>query len=85
MTSNTSICACLGPAGDCPCIRRAKGLPVPITETYISTDIFACLPEEDQRKINELKHKAFGLWMNKKNQHVGENEQAANPSPQGAQ
>jgi hypothetical protein len=58
----------MGPAGDCPCIRRSKGLPVPITETFIAPALFDCLSDEDKNTINELKHKAFGLWFCKKNQ-----------------
>ena len=61
-----SACACIGPAGDCPCIRRAKGLPVPITETQISPELFALLPDGDKETINRLKVKALGLFMNKK-------------------
>lgn len=55
----------MGPIGDCPCIRREKGLPVPITETFISPQLFDLLPDEDKRTINELKHKALGLWFAK--------------------
>lgn len=58
-----TACACIGPVGDCPCIRRAKGLPVPITETYVSPDLFALLPDGDKEAINRLKQKAFGLFM----------------------
>jgi len=58
-----SACACMGPAGDCPCIRQSKGLPVPITETFISPQLFALLSDEDKRTINELKLKALGLYM----------------------
>lgn len=58
-----TACACIGPVGDCPCIRRAKGLPVPITETYISPELFALLPDGDKEAINRLKLKAFGLFM----------------------
>lgn len=58
----------MGPAGDCPCIRRSKGLPVPITETFIASDIFDCLTDEDKNTINGLKQKAFWLWFSKKNQ-----------------
>jgi hypothetical protein len=58
-----NLCACIGPAGDCPCIRQAKGLPVPITETYISAELFALLPDEDKQTINDLKSKALGLWI----------------------
>lgn len=60
-----SACACLGPAGDCPCIRRSKGLKVEITETYISAELFAELPDEDKQTINDLKDKAFWLWHSK--------------------
>lgn len=68
MTYITSACACIGPVGDCPCIRRSKGLPVPITETFIAPELFDCLSDEDKNAINELKQKAFGLWFCKKNQ-----------------
>jgi hypothetical protein len=56
----------MGPAGDCPCIRQAKGLHVKVTETFISPDLFDMLSEEDKQTINELKQKAFGLWLCKK-------------------
>ena len=61
-----TLCACLGPAGDCPCIRRAKGLPVPITETYIAPHLFALLPDADKQTINDLKVKALGLFIDKR-------------------
>lgn len=54
-----SLCACIGPAGDCPCIRTEKGLPVKITETYIAPEVFDCLSDEDKQTINDLKLKAF--------------------------
>jgi hypothetical protein len=57
----------MGPAGDCPCIRQSRGQKVPITETFISPDLFALLPEEDQRTINDLKHKALALYIVAKN------------------
>lgn len=63
-----TACACIGPVGDCPCIRKEKGLPIEIKETYIAPDLFALLPDEDKRIINDLKQKAVGLWMSKKNQ-----------------
>ena len=50
-----SACACMGPAGDCPCIRRSKGLPVPITEAYVSPDAWNYLTDEEKTTINELK------------------------------
>jgi hypothetical protein len=56
----------MGPPGNCPCIRQAKGLHVKVTETFISPDLFDMLPEEDKQTINELKQKAFGLWFCKK-------------------
>jgi hypothetical protein len=45
-----SSCACLGPPGDCPCIRRARGFPPfvgghPVSPDYSYTDI-AKLTEE---------------------------------------
>lgn len=64
--SNISACACIGPAGDCPCIRKAKGLPIKITETKISDELFQLLSDEDKNTINSLKHKALALWMNRK-------------------
>ena len=48
----------MGPVGDCPCIRRAKGLPVPIVETYVSPDVWASMTEEEQTTINEIKLRA---------------------------
>lgn len=61
-----SPCACIGPAGDCPCIRTEKGLPVKITETYIAPEVYDCLPDEDKRTINVLKMKAVALYIRKK-------------------
>ena len=62
-----SACACIGPIGDCPCIRKEKGLYVPITEVYISPKLFELLPDEDKQTINELKHKALGLLLSQSN------------------
>ena len=45
----------MGPPGDCPCIRRSKGLPVPIAETYVAPEVWDFLTEEEQKTINELK------------------------------
>lgn len=56
-------CACIGPAGDCPCIRKQKGLPIEITEAYVSKEVFSYLPDADKNIINQLKHKAFGLYI----------------------
>ena len=58
-----NICACMGPAGDCPCIRKNKGLKVEITEAHISPKLFALLSDEDKNIINNLKSKALGLWL----------------------
>ena len=55
----------MGPPGDCPCIRRERGQKIEITETTISADLFALLPDEDKNIINALKFKAFGLWWAK--------------------
>lgn len=48
----------MGPAGDCPCIRREKGLPVPITETYVSKDVWDSMTDEEKNTINEIKLRA---------------------------
>jgi len=56
-------CACTGPAGDCPCIRQARGEKIEITEAFIAPELFALLPDEDKLTINKLKQKAFGLWF----------------------
>lgn len=61
-----SACACIGPVGNCPCVRQARGEKLPITETYISPDLFALLSDEDKQTINDLKHKALGLYLAKK-------------------
>ena len=54
----------MGPPGNCPCIQKARGeVLIPLKETYISPDLFALLPEEDQKTINNLKHKALGLYL----------------------
>ena len=50
-----SACACMGPAGDCPCIRRSKGLSVPITETYAFPGYWNFLTDAEKNTINELK------------------------------
>ena len=48
----------MGPPGDCPCIRRSKGLPVPISETYVAPEVWNFLTEEEQKTINDLKLRA---------------------------
>jgi hypothetical protein len=66
MDEDIRLCACIGPVGDCPCIRRQRGLPVPITETTISPALFELLPDEDKNMINDLKVKALGLFMDQR-------------------
>lgn len=56
-------CACVGPVGDCPCVRQSRGEKVEITESQISADLFRLLPDEDKRMINSLKVKALGLYL----------------------
>jgi hypothetical protein len=56
----------MGPAGDCPCLRRQRGQKVEITETFISPSLFALLTDEDKNTVNEIKRKALGLWMAEK-------------------
>lgn len=48
------VCACLGPAGNCPCMQHTRGDPIIITETFISQAIFNCLSVADKRTIHEL-------------------------------
>lgn len=61
-------CACIGPEGDCPCLRKMRGQKVDITETYVAADIFDLLPDEDKNTINSLKHKAVSLYFSRKKQ-----------------
>lgn len=58
-----SACACMGPPGNCPCIRQARGEKLPITEIYIAPDLFELLPDSDKETINNLKMKALGLRL----------------------
>jgi hypothetical protein len=59
----TDTCACLGPQGDCPCIRAEKGLKQKITETFISQDIFDLLSDEDKQIVNSIKQKAVAKFL----------------------
>lgn len=61
-----SACACIGPVGDCPCDRERKGLPQIIHESFVSKEVFACLPDEDKRTINNLKFKAVSMYLVKR-------------------
>ena len=58
-----TACACIGPPGDCPCIRQAKGLPLKITETYIAPYIYDYLTDEEKKTVNDLKQRAFWRWF----------------------
>lgn len=60
-----NACACIGPVGDCPCIRKMNNLPVNITETFISPEVFDCLSDEDKQTINHLKLTAFFKYKRK--------------------
>lgn len=73
------LCACIGPVGDCPCIRRARGEKVAITETHISASLFALLPEDDQNTINALKHKALEFLTLRKRQDKAAQPEAPAP------
>lgn len=64
-----NACACIGPVGDCPCIRQSRGEKVEITETFIAPDLFALLSDEDKLTINSIKQKAFWLYMAAKNEN----------------
>lgn len=61
-----SACACMGPPGNCPCIRMQRGEKLEITEITIAPALFACLSDKDKNTINDLKTKALGLWMERK-------------------
>jgi len=50
-----NACACVGPAGDCPCVRREKGLTVDIPETKISDDLWNLLTDQEKQTVNEIK------------------------------
>jgi hypothetical protein len=65
----TNICACIGPLGDCPCLRRSRGQKVEITETSVAPEIFSLLDDEDKTLINRLKVKALGRYLNIKNKN----------------
>lgn len=64
-----SVCACVGPQGDCPCIRAQRGEQPEITETFISPDVFALLDKADKLMINSLKRKAMFLFLDKNLKH----------------
>lgn len=49
-----SACACMGPAGDCYCIRKAKGLPIAITQTYAHPDYWNFLTDAEKETINKI-------------------------------
>jgi hypothetical protein len=61
-------CACIGPAGDCPCVRAELGLPPRIFESVISTEIWNLMPAEDQKIINDLKLKAVFNYIHIKHE-----------------
>ncbi len=61
-----NICACTGPIGNdihCPCEMKKNGLPVTITEMYISPELFSHLSDEDKREINRIKLKALNTAL----------------------
>lgn len=58
-----NVCACVGPAGDCPCVRREKGLAVDIPETKISDDLWNLLTDEEKQTVNEIKMRALGRFL----------------------
>lgn len=59
-------CSCTGPVGDCPCLRRQKGLPVVVQEVMISPALWELLTEDEQRTINEIKYRAMGRYLARK-------------------
>jgi len=58
-----SACACIGPIGNCPCIRMQRGEKIEITEIQIGAALFALLSDEEKDTINKLKLKALALYM----------------------
>lgn len=58
-------CACIGPAGDCPCVRRQKGLSVGIPETHISESLWKLLTDDEKNTVNEIKRRALGRYFSK--------------------
>lgn len=48
-------CACIGPLGDCPCIRLGKGLSPKIHEVYADAAVWEHLTIEEKQTINEMK------------------------------
>lgn len=61
-----SACACMGPSGNCPCIRQARGEKIEITEIFTAPSVFAWLSDEDKNTINSLKMKALALMLQSK-------------------
>lgn len=62
---SANACACMGPVGDCPCIRRQKSLPVDIPETHISETLWNLLTDEEKNTVNEIKRRALGRYFAK--------------------
>jgi hypothetical protein len=65
----------MGPAGNCPCLRKQRGEYVPIVEAFIPPEVWAFLTEEEQNHINELKLRAamrsiFGKQTEASNVHT---------------
>lgn len=50
-----SACACIGPRGDCPCIRLGKGVAPKIYEVYTDDAVWEHLTLEEKQTINEMK------------------------------
>ena len=55
----------MGPPGNCPCIRAARGEKIPTTEINISDALFQLLTEEEQKTINTLKMTALSRYLQK--------------------
>lgn len=60
-----NACACMGPPGDCPCIRQQKGLPVQMQEVQISEDLWNLLTEDEKKTVNDIKYRALGRYLTK--------------------
>lgn len=54
-----SACACMGPIGNCPCVRRQRGEVLPPDDVFISGKALATLTYEELRQFEDLKMKAL--------------------------
>lgn len=58
-----TACACVGPIGNCPCIRKNNGETLRVDEIQISKEVFDYLSDDEKRKINDLKQIAINRYL----------------------